>query len=114
MALMKENLWKIVEGSETAPDAEAQADLYAKFVQGRDRTLGTIVISADPLLLYILGEPKDPVEVWTALSEQFDRKTWANKLELRRRLFSLKLKKGGSVHEHIKQMTDIFDGSMFR
>ena len=63
MALMKENLWKIVEGSERAPDAEAQADLYAKFVQRRDRALGTIVLSVDPSLLYILGEPKDPVEV---------------------------------------------------
>ena len=33
------------------------------------------MLSVDPSLLYILGEPKDPVEVWTALSEQFDRKT---------------------------------------
>ena len=39
--------------------------------------LGTIVLSVDPSLLYILGEPKDPVEVWTALSELFDRKTCA-------------------------------------
>ena len=41
MALMKENLWKIVKGSKTAPDAEAQADLYAKFVQWRNCALGT-------------------------------------------------------------------------
>ena len=75
MALMKENRWEIVEGFETAPDAEAQADLYAEFVQRRDRALGTIVLSVDPSLLYILGEPKDPVEVWIALSKQFDRKT---------------------------------------
>ena len=68
------------------------------------------MLPVDPSLLYILGEPKDPVEVWTALSEQFDRKTWANELELRQRLFSLKLKESGSVQEHIKQMTDIFDG----
>lgn len=102
MALMKEGLWGIVEGTETAPDQETQAERYAKLVQRRDRALGTIVLAIDPSLLYLLGEPKDPVEVWTALSEQFDRKTWANKLELRRRLFSLQLNTGDSVQEHIK------------
>ena len=34
MALIKEGLWKIVEGTETAPDVAA--DGYAKFVGRRD------------------------------------------------------------------------------
>ena len=44
--------------------------------------------------------------MWKKLSEQFQKKTWANKL---RKLYSLKLKDGDSVHKHIKSMTEIFN-----
>ena len=36
MALMKEGLWGIVNETEAAPNAETQADLYAKFIARRD------------------------------------------------------------------------------
>ncbi len=63
----------------------------------------------DPSLLYLLGEPENPGAVWTRLEEQFQRKTWANKLHMRRKLYALRLKEGGSVNEHIKMMTEIFE-----
>ena len=88
MALMKEGLWSgIVNDTETAPDA-GQAEKYAKFIGRRDRALATIVLSLDPSLLYLLDDPKDPVNVWKKLTDQFQKKTWANKLELRRKLYS--------------------------
>ena len=43
------------------------------------------------------------------LWDQFQKKMWANKLVLRRRLYSLKLKEGDSVQEHIHKMTEIFE-----
>ena len=49
------------------------------------------------------------MDVWKKLADQFQKKTWANKLELRRKLYSLKLKDGDSVHSHIKAMTEVFD-----
>ena len=55
------------------------------------------------------AEPDDPIAVWKKLSEQFQKKTWTNKLGLRRRLYSLKLKEGDSVQEHIRKMTEIFE-----
>ena len=60
-------------------------------------------------LLYLIGDPKDPVAVWKKLQDQFQKKTWANKLELRRKLYSLRLKDGESVQEHIKTMTEVFE-----
>ena len=63
----------------------------------------------EPSLLYLIGEPEDPVAVWNKLEGQFQKKTWANKLELRRKLYSLRLKDGESVHVHIKTMTEIFE-----
>ena len=47
--------------------------------------------------------------VWKKLLDQFQKKTWANKLELRRKLYLLQLKDGESVQKHIKAMTEIFD-----
>ena len=106
MALMKEGLWKIVNGSEKAP---TERDALTKFNSRKDRALAIVVLSVDTMLVYILGEPTDPVEVWKTLSEQYQKKTWTNHLNLRRRLHSLKLKDGESVQSHVKEMTEIFN-----
>ena len=79
MALVKDGLWSIVNGTEAIPD-EGDADARAKFVARRDRALALIVLSVERSLLYFLGDPEDPVVVWKKLSDQFQKKTWANKL----------------------------------
>ena len=107
MALMKKGLWKIVEGTEAAPAGTDHA-ACTKYVGRRDRALAIVVLSIEPRLLYLVGEPDDPGRVWKKLSDQFLKKTWANKLELRRKLFSLRLKEGESVQEHIRRMTELF------
>ena len=68
MALMKDGLWSIVSVSERAP-AAAEADKYAKFVGRRDRALAIIVLSVEPSLLYLIGDPEDPIIVWQKLAE---------------------------------------------
>ena len=111
MALMKDGLWNVVNGTETAPAGEGAgaADRRAKFMAKRDRALAIIVLSVEPSLLYLLGSPEDPVEVRRKIADQFQKKSWANKLELRRKLYSLRLKDGDSVHAYIKAMTEVFD-----
>ena len=91
------------------PCSEAHADKHAKFVSHRDWALAIIVLSVDPSLLYLLGDAKDLVEVWTFLFSQFQKKTWADKLVLRRRLHSLRLKERQSIHDHVKALTEIFN-----
>ena len=81
MALMREGLWNIVNGSEHPPDL-TQADLRAKFAARKDCALAIIVLSVEPSLLYLLGDLEDPVAAWKKLADQFQKKTWANKLEL--------------------------------
>ena len=102
---MSDGLWSTVNGSEMAP-ANNTSDRYSKFVTQRDQALATIVLSMYPLLLYMIGTPEDPVVVWELLSNQFQRKTWANRLALRRQLHSLQLKDGQPVQEHVKVMTE--------
>ena len=83
MALIKDGLWGIVNETE-ADTGLTQADAHRKFVGRRDQALATIVLSIEPSLLYLLGaNPEDPVVVWGKLRDHFQRKTWANKLELR-------------------------------
>ena len=84
---------------------EEGTDGYSKFVTRRDRALAIIVLSVDPSLLYIIGDPTEPTVVWRQLSAQFQKKTWANKLALRRRLHSLRLKEGENVQKHVKEFT---------
>ena len=69
MVLMKEGLWTIVNGTEKAPE-EREAEKLAKFAARRDRVLA-LVLSVEPALLYLLGDPDDPVTVWKKLSDQF-------------------------------------------
>ena len=109
MALMKDGLWNIVNGTERPP-LSSEAEQHAKFMARRDRALAIIVLSVEPSLLYLIGDPEDPIVVWKKLADQFQKKTWANKLELRRKLYSLRLKEGNSVQEHIKEMTETFEG----
>ena len=108
MALMKDGLWEIVTEKEVAPE-DTTTNEYTKFIARRNRALATIVLTVDPTLLYLIGEPDSPVTVWKKLADQFQKKTWANKLVLRRKLYSLRLKDGDSVHKHVKSMTEIFN-----
>ena len=64
----------------------------------------------EPTLPYLLGpDPEDPAAVWKKLADQFQKKTWVNKLTLRRKLHNLKLKDGQSVQKHVKALMEIFD-----
>ena len=70
---MKNGLWNIVNGTETAPSV-SDTDRRAKFVTRRDRALATIVLSVKPSLLYLIGDPEDPITVWQKLANQFEKK----------------------------------------
>ena len=90
MALLKEGLWGIVSRTEQSPDVKDEN--FPKFLARKDKALATIVLTVQPSLLYLIGDPEDPSEVWQKLESQFQKRTWANKLQLRHKRFSLRLK----------------------
>ena len=94
MALMKDRLWNIVNGTENMPTGDGER--RTKFLARRDRTLATV----EPSLLYLIGDPEDPIAVWKKLGDQFQKKTWVNKLELRRKLHSLRLQEHPISHQN--------------
>lgn len=106
MTLIKDGLWGIVNGIEVAPGGD-NAEAQRKYLARRYCALALVVLAVEPSLLYLLEDPVDPNVVWRKLEEEFQRKMWANKLQLRRKVFALKLKEGGSVNQHMKTMTEI-------
>ena len=76
----------------------------------RDRALATIVLSVDQTLLYLPGaDAENPAVFWKKLADLVQKKTWASKLTLRRKLYNLKLKDRQSMQKHVKMLTEIFD-----
>ena len=75
----------------------------------KDRVLATIVLSSEPPSLYFLEDPQDPSAAWKVIAGEFRKKTWANKLALRCKLDSLRLKDGDLI-EKLAKMTETFDG----
>ena len=109
MALKKDGVWSIVDGTEVAPGRTAGEKEQERYASRKDKALATIVLSVDPSLLYLVGaDPEDPVVVWNKLKEQFQKKSWVNRLNLRRKLHSLKLNDSGSVQDHVKTMMETF------
>ena len=83
MALIKEGLWGIVNETETAPIPRERRH-RRNYAARHDKALVTIVLVIEPSLLYLTGsDPTDLVVVWKTLADQFQHKTWANKLELK-------------------------------
>ena len=80
----------------------------AKFAARKDRPLATIVLSVDTTFLYLMSNPQDPVVIWKKLVNQFEKKMWATRLDLYRKLHLLQLKDRHSVQTHVKVITELF------
>ena len=61
------------------------------------------------MILYITGNPEDPVVPWKKLANQYEKKTWARRLDLRQKLHSMKLEKVNSAQVHVKEIIEPFD-----
>ena len=51
-----------------------ESNAHYKYATRRDRALATIVLSIDPSLLYLVGDPHDPADFWKKLGDQFQKK----------------------------------------
>ena len=60
-------------------------------------------------LIYLVTTCEAAKEVWDTLKAQYERKTLANKLFLRRQFFTTKVTEGQSVQAHLKAMKEIID-----
>ena len=52
---------------------------------------------------------KDPKELWDTLCQLFERKTVSNKVNVLMQLYGLRMKKGGSIRDHLRQLGELVD-----
>ena len=107
MLLMNLDLWSIVNGSEGPPEVAANVPAYQRRV---NKALSTIVLAISPSLLYLIGEPESPSQVWLKLEGHFQNSSWANQFALRKKLYSLVMADSVSVSQHVKSVVELFDG----
>ena len=86
-----------------------RAKNFNKFNKRCNRALATIVLAIEPSLLYLIGDPKDPVLVWKTLQDTYQKKSWTNVLDLKRKLYNMKMQRNDSLQTHLKTLTEIFD-----
>ena len=109
MLLIKEDLFSLVDGTETVPAEGATPAAVSTYNKKKSKTLANLVLAVDPKLLYLLGDPTDPREVWQKLENTFQMKTWSNKLRLKKKLYNMKLESGENLQEHLKSFIELFD-----
>ena len=109
MMLLRDNLLSLVDGTEPPLAQDASAADRSNFVKRQNKALANLVLSIEPQLLYIVGDPTDPAEVWTKLQNTFQKKSWSNRLRLKKKLYTMKLKAGDSLQSHFKEFIEIFD-----
>ena len=109
MYLIKDNLFSIVDGTETEPPADATAAVRESFSKRKSKALANIVLAVETKLLYIIGDPTEPVDVWNKLRDTFQKKCWSNRLRLKKTLYSMKLELGGDLQAHLKTFIELFD-----
>ena len=80
----------IINETET-PSQQDDVKKYANFFAIRGRELALLL---NLLCYYLIGEPEDPVVIQKKLYNKFQKKTWANKLELPHKLCAFHLKEG--------------------
>ena len=106
MSLIKDDLWRIVNEEELAPTDPAALN---KFNIRKDKALASIVLCIAPKLLYLLGDPVNPVDIWKKLHDIFQKKSWSNKFRLKKKLYDTKLGSNDSLQDHLKCLMEIFD-----
>ena len=79
------------------------------FEKTQRKTKALLVTSINSFSVHLITECQTPKEIWNKLKESFERNTVTNKLFLKQKFFSLKMKDQDSLDEHLRRMKEIAD-----
>ena len=106
-------LWGHVDGTATSPalseSSSSNSNAQSAFEKAQRKTKALLVTSINSDLVHLITECQTPKEIWDKLKERFERNTVANKLFLKQKFFSLKMKDSDSLDEHLRRMKAITD-----
>ena len=102
-------LYGHIDGTLTRPASDGSSGAIATFEKAQKKTKALIVTSIKSDLIYLITECQTPKEIWDQLKQRFERDTIVNKLFLKQKFFSLKMKESDSLEEHLQRMKVITD-----
>ena len=103
MILIGLDLFDIVEGTETLPAATSQ-EKKQKFKKRENQALSKICLNVSPALQIYVRHAKTPKEAWESLLNRFEEKTLSRQVELRRKLYAIRLSSSSNMVEHINSL----------
>lgn len=101
MILMRENSWGFTDPK---VDDEIRSDEEDEISQGKIRALATIGLSLQDKIFTIIANCTDPRDAWVRLQNYFQSGNNASRLMLKDNLNFIRLLKGASVSEYIRQI----------
>jgi hypothetical protein len=108
-ALIAKDIWDHVEGTAVDPGPGGSAAERATYSKGLKRAKALLATAISQNLVYLVSACESPKDIWDALKGHFERDTFANKLLLKKKLFSMKMRENQAAEEHLRSMKEITD-----
>ena len=103
--LKARELYGHIDGTLTRPTvSDSSSWAIASFEKAQKKTKALIITSIKSDLIDLITECQTPKEIWDKLKQRFERDTIVNKLFLKQKFFSQKMKESDSVGEHLRRM----------
>ena len=103
MVLEERDLWEVVSGEVKIGDL-ANSMEQASFKRKSRKAMAAICLAMEDSQLPLVRSASDACDAWSRLEDHFEKKSLANKLFLRRRLFTVTMEEGDDVLEHINKV----------
>lgn len=103
MVLEERDLWEVVSGEVKIGDLANSMD-QASFKRKSRKAMAAIYLAMEDFQLPLVRSASDAYDAWSRLEDHFEKKSLANKLFLRRRLFTVTMEEGDDVLEHINKV----------
>ena len=100
-ALKAASRWEFVTGT-TSSSAQG-------YEANRQKAFSSILQCIGQRNILAVMKCKDPKELWDTLCQLFERKTVSNKVNVLMQLYGLRMKKGGSIRDHFRQLDELVD-----
>jgi len=108
--LRAKDLWGLIDGSDLPPVNDASEEVKQRYKRNCNRAIAMITTNISDSKIYLVTSCEDtPQGIWNTLKEHFEGKTISRKLFLMKAFFSLRMKEGTAVRDHIRELKDLID-----
>jgi hypothetical protein len=108
MYLVGRDLWEIVDGTEMLENVPDEASIR-RFRKRDNQALSIICLAVSTGLQIYIRNANSAKEAWDSLADHFEEKTLSKQIELRKKLYSIRLVSGSSktMIDHINEVKTI-------